>query len=53
MSRLACTELVEARPPRIRDLAYGDETRVDDLTVMIESEDLAYREIFEAAYWES
>lgn len=35
----------------IRDLAYGDESRADDLAAMVKSEDPAYREIFERCYW--
>jgi hypothetical protein len=35
----------------IRDLAYGDESRNNDLTAMIESDDPTYREIFERCYW--
>jgi hypothetical protein len=35
----------------IRDLAYGDESRAKDLLAMVESNDPAYREIFERCYW--
>jgi hypothetical protein len=35
----------------IRDLAYGDDSRTDDLTDMVASDDPAYREIFERCYW--
>jgi hypothetical protein len=35
----------------IRDLAYGDESRADDLKRMVQSEDPEYREIFERCYW--
>jgi hypothetical protein len=35
----------------IRDLAYGDESRIEDFVSMAASDNPAYREIFEAAYW--
>ena len=35
----------------IRDLAYGDKSRTDDLKAMVESNDPAYQEIFERCYW--
>ena len=35
----------------IRDLAYGDESRTDDLVTMVQSSDPAYKEIFERCYW--
>ncbi|NQZ06208.1 MAG: NACHT domain-containing protein [Algicola sp.] len=35
----------------IRDLAYGDGSRKDDLIAMLESEDPAYRTIFENCLW--
>jgi hypothetical protein len=35
----------------IRDLAYGDESRTEDLKVMINSDDPEYRKIFETVYW--
>lgn len=49
------TRGIDAPPLRIahcvRDLAYGDESRTEDFVAMVESDDPAYREIFEAAYW--
>ena len=33
------------------DLAYGDESHNNDLKAMVESDDPAYREIFERCYW--
>ena len=35
----------------MRDLAYGDKSRTDDLKAMVESNDPAYQEIFERCYW--
>jgi hypothetical protein len=35
----------------IRDLAYGDESRAEDLKAMVESEDPAYHQIFVDCYW--
>ena len=35
----------------IRDLAYGDESRTDDLVAMVKSKDRAFRKIFEDALW--
>jgi hypothetical protein len=35
----------------IRDLAYGDETREDDLVTMVQSDDPAYRTMFERCLW--
>ena len=35
----------------IRDLAYGDESRTDDLIAMVRSDDPGYRTIFEACLW--
>ncbi len=35
----------------IRDLAYGAESRVDDLAAMVNSDDPAYRDIFIRCYW--
>jgi len=35
----------------IRDLAYGDESRAEDLAAMVRSEDPRYREIFETCLW--
>jgi hypothetical protein len=35
----------------LRDLTYGDESRAGDLKAMVESDDPAYREIFERCYW--
>ena len=37
----------------IRDLAYGDESRIKDLKSMVNSEDPQYRKIFETVYWRS
>ena len=51
------TREMEAPPLRIahciRDLAYGDESRTDDLVSMVHSEDPQYREIFETCLWRS
>ena len=35
----------------IRDIAYGDEKRKDDLLSMIKSDDPEYRSIFEKCFW--
>jgi hypothetical protein len=35
----------------IRDLAYGDETRTNDLIAMANSDDPGYRSIFEDCFW--
>jgi len=35
----------------IRDLAYGDESRADDLVSMVQSDDPEYRSIFETCLW--
>jgi len=35
----------------IRDLAYGDESRTDDLVSMVKSDDPQYRAIFETTLW--
>lgn len=35
----------------IRDLAYGDESRIDDLIAMVGSDDPVYRAIFETCLW--
>lgn len=35
----------------IRDLAYGNEARADELVAMIDSDDPEYRAIFEACHW--
>jgi hypothetical protein len=49
------TRTSDAPPLRIahciRDLAYGDESRADDLVSMVRSDDPAYRSIFETCYW--
>ncbi|MDQ3813433.1 MAG: hypothetical protein M3347_05725, partial [Armatimonadota bacterium] len=49
------TRDIDAPPLRIahciRDLAYGDESRTDDLVAMVQSDDPAYRTIFERCYW--
>ncbi|MGC1121163.1 MAG: NACHT domain-containing protein [Candidatus Methanofastidiosia archaeon] len=37
----------------IRDLAYGDESHIEDLVSMVKSDDPEYQEIFEAALWRS
>jgi NACHT domain len=51
------TQAVDAAPlciaHCIRDLAYGDKTRAEDLASMVQSQNPAYRSIFEAAYWRS
>jgi hypothetical protein len=45
----------EAPPLRIahclRDMGYGNSKREKDLEALMESDDPAYREIFEACYW--
>ena len=49
------TQNIDAPPIRIahciRDLAYGDESRADDLVAMVKSDDPRYREIFERCLW--
>ncbi len=35
----------------IRDLAYGDASRSDDLVALVRSEDPGYRSIFERCHW--
>lgn len=35
----------------LRDLAYGDETRADDLKAMVKSEDPEYRQLFLNSFW--
>lgn len=35
----------------IRDIAYGDEGRVDDLAAMVGSDEPEYRKLFEDALW--
>jgi energy-coupling factor transporter ATP-binding protein EcfA2 len=35
----------------IRDLAYGDESRAEDLKAMVESDDPEYHQIFVDCYW--
>jgi hypothetical protein len=35
----------------IRDLAYGDTSKADDLKRMLHSNNMEYREIFERCYW--
>jgi hypothetical protein len=35
----------------IRDLAYGNESRIEDLVAMVQSDDPAYRTIFETCLW--
>ena len=35
----------------LRDLAYGDEDRADDLAAMVSSDDPAYQELFRDAMW--
>jgi hypothetical protein len=35
----------------IRDLAYGDASRADDLLAMVRSEEPEYRKLFEEAFW--
>jgi energy-coupling factor transporter ATP-binding protein EcfA2 len=35
----------------LRDLAYGDEDRADDLAAMVGSDDPAYQELFREAMW--
>lgn len=55
-SRLAeLTRQIDAPPLRIahciRDLAYGDKSRTDDLITMVKSNDPQYRVIFEACLW--
>jgi hypothetical protein len=49
------TAQIDSPPLRIahciRDLAYGDESRADDLEAMVKSNDPQYREIFERCLW--
>ena len=49
------TREIDAPPLRIahciRDLAYGDESRTEDLKAMVNSHDPQYRKIFETVYW--
>ena len=49
------TRQMDAPPLRIahciRDLAYGDKSRTDDLVAMVKSDDPQYREIFESCLW--
>jgi len=49
------TRQMDAPPLRIahciRDLAYGDKSRMDDLVAMVKSDDTQYRVIFEACLW--
>ncbi len=49
------TRTHESPPLRIahclRDLAYGDASRADDLVAMVHSQDPAYRDIFVSCYW--
>jgi hypothetical protein len=51
----ALTRDHDAAPLRIahciRDLAYGDESRTDDLVAMVHSDEPAYKEIFTRCYW--
>lgn len=54
--RLATLTRDSSAPPLrfahcIRDLAYGDESRTDDLVNMVRSEDPAYRRMFEECLW--
>ncbi|GHO51453.1 NACHT domain-containing protein [Ktedonospora formicarum] len=56
VSRLAdLTRSVDAAPLRIahciRDVAYGEESRAEDLLSMLQSHDPEYRSIFETCYW--
>lgn len=37
----------------IRDLAYGEESRADDLVAMVNSDDPGYRKMFEECLWRS
>lgn len=49
------TDAIDAAPLRIahciRDLAYGDASRTDDLISMVKSNDPEYRKIFETCFW--
>ncbi len=49
------TRAIDAPPLRIahciRDLAYGNESRTEDLVAMVKSDDPGYREIFERCHW--
>ena len=49
------TKDIDAPPLRIahciRDLAYGDESRTDDLVAMVKSDDPVYKDIFERCLW--
>ncbi len=56
MARIAdLTRSHQAPPLRIahciRDIAYGDKSRIDDLVAMVNSEDIEYKTIFETCYW--
>ena len=35
----------------IRDFLYGDDSRAEDLKTMLDSDDPAFRDIFERCYW--
>jgi hypothetical protein len=54
-SLVRLTRPVDAPPLRvahcIRDLAYGDESRANDLVAMVRSKEPAYRRLFEEAFW--
>jgi NACHT domain len=54
-SLVRLTRGVDAPPLRvahcIRDLAYGDESREDDLVAMVHSTEPGYRRLFEEAFW--
>lgn len=49
------TRTIDAPPLRIahciRDLAYGNKSRTEDLVAMVKSDNPGYREIFERCHW--
>ena len=54
--RLAQLTAASDEPPLriahcIRDLAYGNESRIDDLKTMVKSKDPRYHEIFDRCLW--
>jgi hypothetical protein len=56
LQRLAALTLTSTFPAIriahcIRDLSYGDKSRVEELKRMIESPDPEYQSIFREAYW--
>ena len=35
----------------LRDIAYGDQSRTQDLTAMLQSDDPSFRQLFRGAFW--